>query len=213
MAKRALDLILGTALALASLPVVALLAVLVAIDLRTSPFFTQPRVGRDQRVFKLVKIRTLPRSAPEFAEKSEVPSLVSTRLTSFLRRTHLDELPQLFLVPFGTMSLVGPRPEMQILHDTFDSEFARIRTSLSPGCTGLWQIGDAQACLIRDDERWDSAYVQAVSTRLDLWILWRSVLLVCGLSRPIAFESLPSWVLDPQNRTKAVTDPARVPGA
>src|SRR5437588_3820593 len=153
--KRALDIVLGTLLVVLTLPMMIILAVGVMLSLRAWPIFVQQRIGRHGRPFRFPKLRTLPPTAPPYASKYDIGHLRLPWFTRLLRRTHLDELPQLFLVPLGTMSLVGPRPEMAMLHETFDGGFARLRTSVRPGCTGFWQIGRGADALIREAPDYD----------------------------------------------------------
>lgn len=195
MAKRALDLIVGSVLAVLAAPVVALLAIAVACSLRCSPFFVQERVGRGGTTFRMWKLRTLPRSTPRDADKYAIQSVNLTRLARFLRSTHLDELPQLFLVPLGRMSLVGPRPEMEKLHARGDRGFARARTSVAPGCTGLWQASVDHHRLIWEAPQYDLFYVRHSSLRLDLWILGRTVMMMVGLRPPISLGDVPAGLL------------------
>ena len=115
--KRLLDLSVGIPLALLSLPFVVVFAVGSAVSYRAWPLFTQQRLGVNGRSFTFVKIRSLPVSAPDEADKYELAFVENNRCGRFLRRYHLDELPQLWLVVFGKMSLVGPRPEMPFLSE------------------------------------------------------------------------------------------------
>jgi lipopolysaccharide/colanic/teichoic acid biosynthesis glycosyltransferase len=142
VAKRTFDIVVASILLLIAIPTILFCAVGTAISLRCWPFFTQERIGRDGRTFLFVKLRTLPAHAPRYASKYQLVALQIPRFSLALRKLHLDELPQLFLVVLGKMSLVGPRPEMPNLTDQFDSEFAKQRTSVRPGCTGLWQISE-----------------------------------------------------------------------
>src|SRR5439155_24639230 len=114
----------------------------VAISLRAWPFFVHERVARDGELFRFLKLRTLPPSAPRYASKYEIRTVQRSRLTAWMRQRHLDELPQLLLVVAGKMSLVGPPPEMAELHGSMEPAFARARTQVRPGCSGLWQISD-----------------------------------------------------------------------
>lgn len=195
MAKRGVDLLAGSVLALLAVPVVAALAVVLAWSLRCWPFFVQERVGLHGRTFRLWKLRTLPRAAPANAHKYAIRAVTTTPLARFLRRTHLDELPQLLLVPFGPMTLVGPRPEMTTLHRAGEPEFARARTSVRPGCTGLWQISVEQHRLIWEAPQYDLFYLRHAGLRLDAWVLARSVLMVLGLRPTVTLAHVPPWIL------------------
>ena len=197
--KRAMDISVGTVLALAAVPLIALLALLSAITLRAWPFFVHHRVGRYGRPFRLVKVRTLPPQVSPYADKYAIQSLELPRWARFARRHKLDELPQLFLVPFGRMSLVGPRPEMRSLHDQFDRTFAEDRTSVRPGCTGLWQISDQCHRLIGEGAEYDKYYMRHQSLRLDLWILLQTVRTLLG-GRVVALGEMPGWVAAPALR-------------
>jgi lipopolysaccharide/colanic/teichoic acid biosynthesis glycosyltransferase len=126
-----------------------------------------------------------------------------------LRRSHLDELPQLFLVVVGKMTLVGPRPEMPSVHDQhFDPVFAHIRTSVRPGCTGLWQISDHCGEMIYEHPEFDECYVRNRSLRFDLWILRRTVRFMWPVAARtlVSLDDVPSWAV----RVKIPTERARV---
>lgn len=194
LGKRALDVVLGTVLLVLSLPIIILLSLGVCVSLRTwRPFFLQRRVGRSGRPFTIVKLRTLPHDAPAAADKYTIAATVkTTRFGRLLRTTHLDELPQLLLVPFGKMSLVGPRPEMPTLLARFDESFVAERSRVRPGCTGLWQISVDAGRLIGEAPEYDLYYLRHGGVRLDVWVLWRSVLLVLG-SRPASWADVPRW--------------------
>ncbi len=194
--KRALDIVVGALLALLALPLIMAIAASVVVSLRTSrPFFTQARVGRGGRLFTVLKLRTLSPDSPCNADKYAVASMQSTRLCRFLRRTHLDELPQLLLVPLGHMSLVGPRPEMPWLLERFDRQFVAARSSVRPGCSGLWQVSRDVDKLIGEVPEYDLYYLSHAGVRLDLWILWRTVLSFVGLGRPVTCADVPLWAL------------------
>ena len=192
--KRAIDMLAGTALALVALPLVLVLAAISAVSFRAWPFFVQRRVGRFGHPFRLVKVRTLPRHVPRYADKYAIQGVPLPRWAQFARRHKLDELPQLFLVPLGKMSLVGPRPEMGGLHESFESAFATARTSMRPGCTGLWQISDQCHRLISEGVEYDKFYMRNHSVRLDLWILARTVRTVLG-GKPVGLGDVPSWAI------------------
>lgn len=202
-AKRVVDVVLGTVLVLLALPVIVLLSLGVCLSLRTwRPFFLQKRIGRGGRPFTIVKLRTLPLHAPPAADKYTIARVQTTRFGRLLRATHLDELPQLVLVPLGRMSLVGPRPEMPGLLASFDQSFVTARSRVRPGCTGLWQISVDAERLIGEAPEYDLYYLRHGGVRLDVWVLWRSVLLVLG-SRPASWADVPRWA---QRRSRVRAD-------
>lgn len=191
--KRAVDLVLGAVMALAALPMIVLLAVVVAISLRGWPLFIQQRVGQYGRVIRCPKLRTLPRHAPRYASKYEI-DLPTTGVLGFLRRRHLDELPQLLLVPIGKLSLVGPRPKMPHEFEPAPDWYVEARTVVPQGCSGLWQVGNHTHEMPHESPEYDLFYLRHFSLRLDLWILWRTFRKVVGLGRPVELRDIPAWV-------------------
>jgi lipopolysaccharide/colanic/teichoic acid biosynthesis glycosyltransferase len=173
--KRLVDLTLGTLLAAAVLPVILVLAIPTAVSVRAWPFFFQRRVGFHGRLFWVPKLRTLPPNAPCAADKYAIRSLAIGRFCAFLRKTHLDELPQLLVVPSGRMSLVGPRPELPEILGRYPAEFAAVRAQVRPGCTGLWQISVDSKRLILEAPQYDNYYVRSISFRSDVAILLRTI--------------------------------------
>lgn len=196
VAKRAVDVVVGTVVAVAVLPAVVVMALAVMVSLRTwRPLFVQRRVGWGGSPFTIVKLRTLPHATPRDADKYAVGLVRTTRVGRFLRTTHLDELPQLFLVPVGLMSLVGPRPEMFRLAAEFDPTFASVRAAVRPGCTGLWQVSVDAGRLIAEVPHYDWYYVRHRSLRLDCWILWRTLRVLVPGARRTALADVPAWSL------------------
>jgi lipopolysaccharide/colanic/teichoic acid biosynthesis glycosyltransferase len=188
--KRALDLFLILATAPLTVPVILVLAALVALE-GGKPFYTQFRVGRNGKLFRMWKLRSMVQDADtrlaahlasdpaaqgewETTQKLKNDPRI-TRFGRLLRKTSLDELPQLFNVLNGSMSLVGPRPMMvgqQCLYD------GRAYYNLRPGITGLWQISDRNDCNFSDRARFDNAYHRDMSLLTDLRILFRTVSVV-----------------------------------
>ena len=173
--KRVIDVVVGGLALVVSLPVQAAIAVLVRLKLGSPVLFRQPRPGKDERVFELVKFRTM-------VDPDPARGLVTDeeRLTSFgaaLRSTSLDELPTLWNVVRGDMSLVGPRPLLVRYLDRY-SPAERRRHEVRPGVTGLAQVSGRNALTWADKFAQDVAYVDARSLRLDLRIIRRTVLQV-----------------------------------
>jgi lipopolysaccharide/colanic/teichoic acid biosynthesis glycosyltransferase len=192
--KRALD-IAASVLGLVLLaPVLAVLFIVSWRVFRATPLFVQDRVGRGGRTIRVAKVRSLPVDAPLAADKSELREVAVPRWGSFIRRTHLDELPQLVCVVIGTLSLVGPRPEIPRLAESFDPEFASDRAEVRPGLTGLWQLSAEAAGQIADAPEYDRFYVANRSMWLDLWVLWRTLRSYLPGSRPITLDDVPMWL-------------------
>jgi len=180
--RRAMDLTLGVAILLLSIPFLAVVSAAVALESPGAPWLKQRRVGRHGVEFDLWKIRTMRRAA----EKATGPKLASfddertTRVGRLLRKTRLDELPQLLHVVGGTMSLIGPRPERPEFVAAFEHEVPayRLRLALKPGITGLAQVMGAYATKPGVKLRYDLGYLFHWSPFLDLFILLRTVVTV-----------------------------------
>jgi lipopolysaccharide/colanic/teichoic acid biosynthesis glycosyltransferase len=204
MGRRALDIIVSSLLLLLSLPVIVLAALGSALSLRAFPFFVQHRVGRNGTEFLFIKVRTLPADTPSYIDKHQLDRNRIPAFCRLLRRLHLDELPQLVLVLLGHMSLVGPRPEMACLHYDLPTDFAVLRTSVRPGCTGLWQISEGCTGLIATTPEYDSFYLSKRTMRFDLWVLGRTALKMAGIADTITLEDVPRWVLSDQEATETI---------
>ncbi len=173
--KRLVDVLASaTALVLLS-PVQALVAVLVRLKLGSPVLFRQQRPGKDGEVFELVKFRTMLPIDPERGVVTDEDRM--TGFGTFLRSTSLDELPTLWNVLKGNMSLVGPRPLLVQYVERYSPEQAR-RHEVRPGVTGLAQVSGRNA--ITWDEKFakDVEYVDRRGLVLDLSIIWRTVVQV-----------------------------------
>ena len=177
---------LGSVLTLLALPAIAAAALAIVIIDRGSPFFAQERVGLNGRRFRIFKLRTMVHGAHEMREdilhlnEADGPVFKIRNdprlhpLGKFLRRSSIDELPNLFNVLRGEMSLVGPRPPLPCEVDQYDS-YAMRRLSVTPGITGLWQINGRSDLSFEDWMRLDNEYIDAWSTRGDLAILLKTI--------------------------------------
>ncbi len=174
--KPILDVSLAAILLCACAPLLATLAVGIRIDSPGPAFFAQERVGKFGRRFRMWKLRTLSADFPPQARKRSIRATDTTRMGNWLRRTAIDELPQLLNVLRGEMSLVGPRPEMPFIAS--DERVDSLRLSVKPGMTGLWQVarlrGDLADREIHDDPAFDLEYTRRIGARLDLAILWQT---------------------------------------
>jgi lipopolysaccharide/colanic/teichoic acid biosynthesis glycosyltransferase len=184
-AKRGLDVLICAAL----LPVVAAVLLICAVAIRLDSagpvFFAQRRTGKGGRRFRMWKLRTMVQNADELKAKYEYLNQLSypdfkisndpriTRVGRVLRKTSLDELPQIINVLTGDMSLVGPRPT------SFSADTYRLwhtaRLEVQPGITGLWQISGRNELDFDDRLRLDVAYIRHRSFALDVSILLRTV--------------------------------------
>lgn len=173
MGKRVLDILLSGALLVVLAGPMAVLAGLVAIRLGRPVFFRQTRIGKDGRAFEMVKFRSMTDA------RDSIGALLpdAERLTPFgslLRRTSLDELPELWNVLRGDMSLVGPRPLLPEYLPLYSTHQAR-RHEVRPGVTGWAQINGRNAISWETRLDLDVWYVDNRSTRLDFEILWKTL--------------------------------------
>ena len=186
--KRALDLVVCTLLLVIAIPVIAVCALAIRLDTPGPVMFAQLRTGRDGRRFRMLKLRTMLANAeelkPQFAHLSVVPppdfkipnDPRITRVGRFLRATSLDELPQLFNVLRGDMSLVGPRPT------SFEPSRYELwhtqRLDVRPGITGLWQVEGRNVTTFDERLRLDVQYIRRRSLAFDVILLARTVVVV-----------------------------------
>jgi lipopolysaccharide/colanic/teichoic acid biosynthesis glycosyltransferase len=179
MAKRALDLVGATALLVVSSPLMALAALLIRLESRGHPIYKQRRVGRHGRPFEIYKFRTMVDGAEYvgagLAVNAGDPRI--TRVGHLLRRWSLDELPNLVNVVRGEMSLVGPRPTIQVQVDQY-TPHQRRRLEVKPGITGWAQVNGRTSLPWHERIELDVWYVDHRSLLLDLRILLRSLKLV-----------------------------------
>jgi len=183
--KRVLDLVFCLLTLPVFLVLIAMCALAIKLDSRGAVFFFQLRTGRGGKRFKMYKLRTMVRNAEELKQKYMHLNTLSypdfkilndpriTRIGRFLRKTSLDELPQVFNVMLGNMSLVGPRPT------SFSSETYSLwhtaRLECKPGLTGLWQVCGRNELDFDERVRLDIAYMRNQSMWLDFQILFRTV--------------------------------------
>jgi len=194
--KRALDLVVASAALLVLGPLFGLVALLIRFDSHGPAFFRQPRIGENGRTFRIWKFRTMtadaderkadyahlnihdgPNGDPRMFKIHDDPRV--TRLGRFLRRCSIDELPQLFNVIRGDMSIVGPRPLIPDEHQ-YVTDWAERRLALRPGMTGLWQVLGRNGIGFDEMVRLDYVYVNTWSLWNDLRLMARTVPAVFG---------------------------------
>jgi lipopolysaccharide/colanic/teichoic acid biosynthesis glycosyltransferase len=176
MIKRALDVIISAPLTILTAPLVALLAVAVRIESRGDAIYRQVRVGQDGRLFEIYKLRTMVSGAEFTGAGLAIASGDSriTRLGTPLRRYSLDELPNLWNVLRGEMSIVGPRPTLKSQVDQYTPR-QRGRLAVKPGITGWAQINGRASLPWPERIELDLWYVEHRSLALDLRILARTL--------------------------------------
>ena len=174
--KRLIDIVVSAAGIIVLSPVLLILWILVRVKLGKPAIFTQERPGKDEKIFKLYKFRSM---TGERDEKGELlPDEV--RLTAFgekLRGTSLDELPELFNILKGDMSLIGPRP-LLVGYLPYYTKREQLRHSVRPGLTGLAQVSGRNFIAWDDRLAKDVEYVENLSLLMDLKILLRTVMVV-----------------------------------
>ena len=169
--KRICDIMGSITLILLGLPLFLLVALIVKIDSEGPALFCQERIGERGRPFRMYKFRTMRHASSGYEyspRESSDPRI--TRVGRFLRKTSLDELPQLFNVLKGNMSLVGPRPEMPFIAEQYTDQH-RQRLQVKPGITGLWQLSGDRAFLIHQNIEYDLYYIKHRNLFMDLAIL------------------------------------------
>lgn len=171
--KRILDIILATSALVVLSPVMLISALLVKIRLGSPIIFCQKRPGKDEQIFEMYKFRSMTDARDENGEffTDEL------RLTSFgkkLRATSLDELPELFNILKGDMSIVGPRPQL-VKDMVFMTPEQRKRHTITPGLTGLAQINGRNNISWEEKIQWDLKYVNEMDFWLDLFIIIKTI--------------------------------------
>jgi len=191
IAKWSFDLTIVLLTAPAWVPLGLLIVLLVWLEDRASPFFCQQRIGRGGHLFKTWKFRTMHPEGESILQKAldEDPDLRAewhanfklrhdpriTRTGMLLRRTSLDEIPQLFNVLVGEMSLIGPRPLPRYHYDRLPERVRKLRDRVRPGITGLWQVTCRSESGLEGMEKWDAYYVRNWSLWLDIVIFVRTI--------------------------------------
>ena len=171
--KRCLDFILSLLALIILSPVLIVLVILGTIYMRGNPFFTQDRPGKNEKIFKLIKFRTMDN------RKDKDGKLLSDeiRLNKYgriLRKTSLDELPELLNILFGDMSIIGPRPLLPEYLPYYSNE-ERHRHDVRPGLSGLAQINGRNNATWKETFSWDLKYVNNISFLLDFKIVFMTI--------------------------------------
>ena len=191
--KRGMDIVLGIIACALAAPIAFLIAVMIKLDSPGKVLFGQERIGRDGRRFVTWKFRTMVEDAEtilddclqhdlEMRREWETTQKLKkdprlTRVGSVLRRVSLDELPQLYNILVGEMSLVGPRPILPEQQDAYGKAY-NLYVKVRPGLTGMWQVSGRNSTTFEERAQWDEYYVRNWSVWLDIYILLRTVWVV-----------------------------------
>jgi O-antigen biosynthesis protein WbqP len=174
--KRAFDLSLSVILLVMLLPLLIAIAIVVKVTSFGPALHWSDRVGRDGRIFKMPKFRTMHVNTPQVAPHLLVnPKRFLTPIGGFLRRTSLDELPQLFSILSGDLSFVGPRPALFNEDNLIDMRSRLGINRLTPGLTGWAQVNGRGELANSVKVDFDFEYLQRKSTRMDLYILFLTI--------------------------------------
>ena len=178
--KRSADVLVSLIVLLILSPIILTISFILSIQLKKSPFFVQSRPGLNHKIFKVIKFQTMLDTRDENGHLLE-DHLRITKFGQFLRKSSLDELPQLFNVFFGNMSFVGPRPLLVEYLDYY-SDFQKQRHNVRPGITGWAQVNGRNAISWEEKFNYDIQYVQNQSFVMDIKILFMTVLKVINAS-------------------------------
>ena len=178
--KRLFDIVLSLFGLLVLSPILLVVAIILALDFKDTPFFTQSRPGKNEKIFKVFKFKTMNN------KKDENGALLSdterlTPLGIFIRKTSIDELPQLFNVLIGDMSLIGPRP-LLVKYLPYYKPEERIRFSVRPGITGLAQVTGRNYMSWDEKFKKDIYYVKNLSFKQDAQIFYKTLIKIVKTS-------------------------------
>ncbi len=178
--KRLMDIVFSAALLVTLFPLLLVVTLVAAYDTEGSPFFVQTRMGRNGRSFRMIKFRTMSKSAPENLATYEFKNANDfiSPIGHFLRKFSLDELPQLWNVLKGDMSFIGPRPVVLTEEELLALRELHGALEVRPGITGFAQVRGRDQLPIVQKAFLDGYYARHATFLMDLKILWRTVLYV-----------------------------------
>lgn len=178
--KRIIDFVLSLIAIIILWPVFLIIAILIKLDSKGPVFFKQKRVGKNKEYFYILKFRTMrtdtPKDVPTHMLKT--PEVFITRVGKFLRKTSLDELPQIINILKGEMSIIGPRPALWNQYDLIEERDKYGANSICPGLTGWAQINGRDELLMDVKAKYDGEYVQRMSFAFDVKIFFKTILSV-----------------------------------
>ncbi|MCX7715411.1 MAG: sugar transferase [Clostridia bacterium] len=175
--KRMIDVVMSFAGIVLLLPLFLVLIAAVKIDSKGPVFFVQKRVGKGKRYFNILKFRTMRVDTPKECPTHllENPQQYITRVGRIMRRTSLDELPQIWNILVGDMSIIGPRPALWNQYDLIEERDKYGANDVRPGLTGLAQISGRDELEIEEKARLDGEYVENMSIVLDTKLFFKTI--------------------------------------
>jgi O-antigen biosynthesis protein WbqP len=171
--KRFFDIVIALCALIALSPVMLIVAIWIFLEDRGPVFFTQNRVGKNGRVFKFLKFRSMPVNTGD-VESAKAAKLKVTGIGKIIRRTNIDELPQLINILKGDMSIVGPRPAIPAQENLLMLRRKNSADEIAPGLTGLAQVNAYDGMPENEKARWDGEYAAKVSLMTDVKIIVRT---------------------------------------
>lgn len=179
--KRLLDILLCLISCVIGIPIVIITCICVVLESKGNPIYEQERLGKNGQLFKLYKIRSMytdaEKNGPKWANKNDNRV---TKVGKFIRKTRIDEIPQLFNILKGDMNIVGPRPERSIFTCEFEKEIPGFmnRLQVKPGLTGLAQINGGYDITPKEKLRYDLEYIENRNLLMDLKIILKTTLII-----------------------------------
>ena len=174
--KPVLDRVLGFVLLFILFPVLLVISIVILCHLRSFPFYIQSRPGHNEKIFNLIKFKTM-RDAKEIDEDSLLDYKRTTKLGSILRKLSIDELPEIINIALGHMSFVGPRPLLKEYLPLY-SDYQKRRHDVKPGLTGLAQVSGRNQLSWEEKFRFDVKYVENISFMMDLRIFFKTLSII-----------------------------------
>ncbi|HFK1546297.1 sugar transferase [Bacillus albus] len=179
--KRLFDIIFSLILLLVTLPIMLFFCIMIVFETAGAPIYFQERLGMNGKKFNVFKLRSMVKDAeingPQWADEND--SRI-TKVGAFIRKTRIDELPQLLNILKGEMSFVGPRPEREYFYKQFDAYIPEFKSRLivKPGLTGWAQINGGYNLDPKEKLKWDMEYIEMKTIKMDVRILCKTVLIV-----------------------------------
>ena len=176
--KRAYDIILCTIASIIAIPIILITCCFVVLESKGNPIYAQERLGKDKKPFKLYKIRSMSidaeKNGPQWADKNDFRV---KKVGRFIRKTRIDELPQLYNILKGDMNIVGPRPERKIFTYQFEEAIPGFinRLEIKPGLTGLAQVNGGYEITPAEKLEWDLMYIKERNLLNDAKIIFKTV--------------------------------------